>query len=240
MSTGLSIQVDRHQGMESRIWRTPTSNFLSSNIMFYYLLGEDNSDVFLTWAFLWDDLKLFKFRFLAMAIAIPNWLSSHQVNHSVLGLQTSREHRKYSLKVCRVRKLPQFKNTFTLRIQGFQAPPPCRPKTVPLVYSEGDLCAIRPVTEVKVPEKVIEDAEVLPSSALAVADAIGTGFKVVRKSEDSKHLLSAASAEFLALCAEQLGLCEEIVGPNARFTVRGQNYSYLQGLIWPDEVIEDL
>ncbi|CAM6075448.1 unnamed protein product [Sphagnum tenellum] len=54
---------------------------------------------------------------------------------------------------------------------------------------------------------------------MAVAAAIGTRFSVVNKTEECKHMLSAASAEFLALCDEQLALCEEIVGPNAKFTV---------------------
>jgi Asp/Glu/hydantoin racemase len=97
------------------------------------------------------------------------------------------------------------------------------------VYSDDDddaaaaaaVCAIQPVTDLKVSDTVAHDAaaEELPSSAMAVAAAIGTRFSVVSKTEECKHMLSAASAEFLALCDEQLALCEEIVGPNAKFTV---------------------
>lgn len=91
-----------------------------------------------------------------------------------------------------------------LGVQCFQGQPPDR----------DDLYPVRPVSDVNV-SKPLD----LPSSALALADAIGTGFTAVRQLDDSKQLFTAASAEFLALCTEQLGLCAEIVGPSARFTV---------------------
>ncbi|KAL2610791.1 hypothetical protein R1flu_022483 [Riccia fluitans] len=63
----------------------------------------------------------------------------------------------------------------------------------------------------------------LPSSALAVAAAAASvssaHFNVVMKICDPKRLVSAPSAEFLSLCAEQLSLCEKIVGPKTSLTV---------------------
>jgi hypothetical protein len=75
------------------------------------------------------------------------------------------------------------------------------------------------VSDGNVTEKIAAKPLELPSSALAIADVIGTGFTAVRKLDDSKQTYTTASAEFIALCAEQLGLCQEIVGPSARFTV---------------------
>lgn len=105
--------------------------------------------------------------------------------------------------------------TYALGVQCFQGQPPA-----PVAYTDGgDLCAIRPVSDGSVIEKVVSKPLELPSSALAIADVIGTGFTAVRKSDDSKQAYTTASAEFIALCTEQLGLCKEIVGPSARFTV---------------------
>lgn len=143
---------------------------------------------------------------------------------------------KHSVTLYFVHKLHQKRKNFSLlQIQGLQAAAAssthCPSTTrIPVVYSDDDddaaaaasVCAIQPVTDLKVSDTVVHDAateELLPSSAMAVAAAIGTRFSVVSKTEECKHMLSAASAEFLALCAEQLALCEEIVGPNAKFTV---------------------
>jgi len=70
-----------------------------------------------------------------------------------------------------------------------------------------------------VAETIVPQPLELPASALAIADVIGTEFTAVMKSEDLKKSCTTASAEFFALCTEQLGLCQEIVGPSARFTV---------------------
>jgi len=155
--------------------------------------------------------------------------STCQLSHSSLGLVIKNVQTVPNfVKVCCVLKIARKPKSFSLRIQCFQSQPLCQPKSVvPVVYAaEGDddnFCSIQSVSSdtstSKVPENFLHEAEDLPTSALAVADVIGTGFTAVRKAEDSTHLLSAASAEFLALCTEQLGLCEELIGPAARFTV---------------------
>jgi hypothetical protein len=155
------------------------------------------------------------------------YISSSSSSHSLM---------KHSVTLYFVHKLHQKRKNFSLlQIQGLQAAAAssthCPSTTrIPVVYSDDDdddaaaaaVCAIQPVTDLKVSDTVVHDAaaeELLPSSAMAVAAAIGTRFSVVSKTEECKHMLSAASAEFLALCDEQLALCEEIVGPNAKFTV---------------------
>jgi hypothetical protein len=152
------------------------------------------------------------------------YISSSSSSHSLM---------KHSVTLYFVHKLHQKRKNFSLlQIQGLQSAAAssthCPSTTrIPVVYSDDDddaaaVCAIQPVTDLKVSDTVVHDAapeELLPSSAMAVAAAIGTRFSVLSKTEECKHMLSAASAEFLALCAEQLALCEEIVGPNAKFTV---------------------
>lgn len=147
--------------------------------------------------------------------------SSSSSSHSLM---------KHSVTLYFVHKLHQKRKNFSLlQIQGLQpaaaSSTHCPSTTgIPVVYSDdaAAVCAIQPGTDLKVSDTVVHDAtaeELQPSSAMAVAAAIGTRFSVVSKTEECKHMLSAASAEFLALCAEQLALCEEIVGPNAKFTV---------------------
>lgn len=102
-----------------------------------------------------------------------------------------------------------------LGVQCFQGQPPAA-----VAYTDsGDLYTVRP----NVAETIVSKPLELPTSALAIADVIGTGFTAVRKPDDSKQLYTAASAEFFALCTEQLGLCQEIVGPSARFTVHSHS-----------------
>ncbi|KAL3681979.1 hypothetical protein R1sor_000001 [Riccia sorocarpa] len=83
--------------------------------------------------------------------------------------------------------------------------------------AEGDIQLYRPVVNEQ--EGKLE----LPSSALAVAAAAAfvssAQFDIVTKLCDPQRLVSAPSAEFLALCAEQLSLCEKIVGPRTNLTV---------------------
>jgi hypothetical protein len=163
--------------------------------------------------------------------------STCQLSHSSLGLVIKNVQTVPNfVKVCCVLKIARKPKSFSLRIQCFQSQPLCQPKSVvPVVYAaEGDddnFCSIQSVSSdtstSKVPENFLHEAEDLPTSALAVADVIGTGFTAVRKAEDSTHLLSAASAEFLALCTEQLGLCEELIGPAARFTVQFLNLPFV-------------
>lgn len=163
--------------------------------------------------------------------------STYQLAHSSLGLVIKNVQTvPNSVKVCCVLKIARKPKSFSLRIQCFQTQPLCQPKSVvPVVYAaEGDddnFCSIQSVSSdtstSKVPENILHEAEDLPTSALAVADVIGTGFTAVRKAEDSTHLLSAASAEFLALCTEQLGLCEELIGPAAKFTVQFLNLPFI-------------
>jgi len=113
-------------------------------------------------------------------------------------------------------KFSQKAKSYALHVQCFQGQPPA-----PVAYTDsGDLPTVRPVPDLNVAETVV-----LPTSALAIADVIGTGFTAVRKSDDSKKSCTTASAEFFALCTEQLGLCQEIVGPSAQFTVH--NYAPL-------------
>ena len=117
--------------------------------------------------------------------------------------------------VCRVVK----SKSYALSVQCFQGQPP-----VAVAYTDnGDLYTVRPDSDVDVAETIVPKPLKLPTSALAIADVIGTGFTAVRKPDDSKQLYTAASAEFLALCTEQLGLCQEIVGPSARFTVHNHS-----------------
>lgn len=156
--------------------------------------------------------------------------STYQLSHSSLGLVIKNVQTvSNSVKICCVLKVARNPKSYSLRIQCLEAQPQCQPKSVvPLVYAaeggDDDFCSIQSVSSdastSKVPENCLQKAEDLPSSALAVADVIGTGFTAVRKVEDSKHLLSAASSEFLALCTEQLGLCAELIGPAAKFTVQ--------------------
>lgn len=108
---------------------------------------------------------------------------------------------------------PRFK-ALALGIQCFQGVP-----SAPVSQTDGNSRSIRPANEVKVPEKIVPQSVELPISALAIADVIGAGFTAVKKPADSKHFFTTASAEFLALCTEQLGLCQDIVGTPARFTV---------------------
>lgn len=64
----------------------------------------------------------------------------------------------------------------------------------------------------------------LPTSALAIAASAAsvssTPLGFINKIGDPGRLLSSPSAEFLALCAEQLSLCEKIVGHQTNLTVR--------------------
>lgn len=118
--------------------------------------------------------------------------------------------------MCCVLKSSQKPKTYALGVQCFQGQPPA-----PVAYTDGgDLRTVRPVSDVNVAETIVSKPLELPTSALAIADVIGTGFTAVRKSDDSKQSCTTASAEFFALCTEQLGLGQEIVGPSARFTVR--------------------
>jgi hypothetical protein len=134
----------------------------------------------------------------------------YQLSQAALGSSVSlSQSRNLSVKASLKAK------TYALGVQCFQGQPPAA-----VAYTNGgDLCAIRPVSDGNVTEKIAAKPLELPSSALAIADVIGTGFTAVRKLDDSKQTYTTASAEFIALCAEQLGLCQEIVGPSARFTV---------------------
>ncbi|CAM6099225.1 unnamed protein product [Calypogeia fissa] len=63
----------------------------------------------------------------------------------------------------------------------------------------------------------------LPTSALAIAAAVAsvssTPFGFLTKIGNPGRMLSTPSAEFLALCSEQLSLCEKIVGIQTNLTV---------------------
>ncbi|KAG0584178.1 hypothetical protein KC19_3G190900 [Ceratodon purpureus] len=136
----------------------------------------------------------------------------YQLSQAALGSSVNVSKGRNS--VCCVKACAKAKK-YALGVQCFQGQPPAR-----VAYSDsGDLCAIRPVSDESVNEKVVAKPLELPSSALAIADAIGTGFTALRKSDDSKQAYTTASAEFIALCTEQLGLGKEIVGSSARFTV---------------------
>jgi hypothetical protein len=69
-----------------------------------------------------------------------------------------------------------------------------------------------------------EDEEPLPTSALAIAATAASlssaRFEFLTKIGDPGRLVSTPSGEFLALCAEQLSLCEKIVGIQTNLTVR--------------------
>ncbi|KAG6552121.1 hypothetical protein Mapa_006430 [Marchantia paleacea] len=88
----------------------------------------------------------------------------------------------------------------------------------------GFSCSASRVTSMyrSVVDEQTEEIE-LPSSALAIAAAAASvssaPFDFVTKIGDPKRLVSAPSAEFLALCAEQLSLCEKIVGAKTNLTV---------------------
>ncbi|BBN15949.1 hypothetical protein MPTK1_7g02210 [Marchantia polymorpha subsp. ruderalis] len=88
----------------------------------------------------------------------------------------------------------------------------------------GFSCSASRVTSMyrSVVDEQTEEIE-LPSSALAIAAAAASvssaPFDFVTKIGDPKRLVSAPSEEFLALCAEQLSLCEKIVGAQTNLTV---------------------
>ena len=148
-----------------------------------------------------------------MAAATSSCLLHYQLSQSALGSSIGLSQSRNS--ACCVLKASLKAKVYALGVQCFQGQPPA-----PVTYTEGgDLCAIRSVSDGNVSEKGVSKPLDLPTSALAIADAIGTGFTAVRKSDDSKQSFTIASTEFIALCTEQLGLCQEIVGPSARFTV---------------------
>lgn len=152
---------------------------------------------------------------VAMATATSNsLLLFYRLSQTALGSGVSSSQGRNSV-CCVVR--PSLKpKTYSLGVQCFQGQPPA-----PVTYTDGgDLCAIRPVSDENATEKIVPKPLKLPTSALALADVIGTGLTVMSKLDDSKQSHTIASAEFFALCSEQLGLCHEIVGPPARFTVR--------------------